>query len=156
MKRFDNINELQLEYVDEWITSISNPTGVQGDIGNEIKLKFNIRINRGIEKLANKARIKVHVLVTPEEEPEGETGVKGEFLLGFVFEVNSLSDYMSFEDGSWHIDPTLSGTLISTAYSTARGIVYSKCKGSPLGSVLMPIISVQDLMDLADSGQIYQ
>jgi len=156
MKRFENINDLQLEYIDEWITSVGNQSETQAHKGLEKKLKFNIRIIRGIMRTANKAHVKVHIHIIPEDHLAVESGLEGEFELGFMFGVKSLEEYMSFKDRTWQIDPTLSGTLLSTAYSTARGIVYSKCQGTSLGTVLLPIISVQDLMDLADSGQNYQ
>lgn len=150
MKKFENINDLQLTHVNVIQAAIENNTATGSEIETPIKFKFDIGLRSGLDILANKAIVKVFIMVDVLDRDSVSTNITAKFDIDFLFNVSSIKDYITIKDEGGQIDSSLSGILLSTAYSTARGIIYTRCLGTVLGNVLIPIIPVQELMQIAD------
>lgn len=152
MKKFENISDLQLTHIDVVQASIESSLEASPTSGKVIggKLSFAIGLNYGLDIESNKALVRIGIGFQGLEADFTPINARGKFEIDFIFNISNLNEYVQTTDDLREIDSSLSETLLSTAYSTARGIIYTRCQGTVLGNILIPIQSVQDLIVIAN------
>ena len=149
MKKFENINSLQL--IDMFVMQAAIESSMTSqEVGIPAQLHFNIGVRHGLNIEENKAIVKVAVGIEVLHSDSTPVNLTAKFEIDFLFNVLELDQYVKREEGKGIIDVSLLGSLLSTAYSTARGVIYTRCLGTVLGNVVIPIISVQQLIQLAE------
>lgn len=94
-------------------------------------------------------RIQLFILLKAQGENAANLGIQGEFGIEFNYKIDNLDTLCTkSEDGKLHYDASLGATLMSIAYSTARGIILQQTQGSiiSLSGVIMPVINPADLL----------
>lgn len=80
----------------------------------------------------------------PKETP---LGVEIEYGIEFHFYVENFKDFIrQSEEGVVQIDAALGATLLGMAYSTARGIVFERTRGTFFEGVILPVIDPFELL----------
>jgi hypothetical protein len=75
------------------------------------------------------------------------TGISGRFELDFIFAIGNLSELLVDADQSEpQLHPQLVLLLTSVAYSTARGILWTRLAGTPLEGITLPLINPAQLL----------
>lgn len=75
--------------------------------------------------------------INKKEEP---IGIQGNFGIEFHFRVDNLEAFLENKEGENKIQGLLGTTLISIAFSTARGIIFEKTLNTPLNGIILPVI----------------
>ena len=73
--------------------------------------------------------------------------VSGRFDIAYFFGVENLEKLVNDGEG-FLINPDLLSSLANIAYSTSRGIIYTRCQGTILKKVILPILSTQKLVEI--------
>lgn len=153
MKQFEVI-DLNLEEIKVENANIEN---VQDDFNEKTidskisKIKFGLGFSKGFNIEFQKVKIQVFIDILILDENEMELGVNGKFTISFLFHVENLKDYIeSQQNDRFIMDTNLNGSMLSTAYSTCRGIVYTRCLGTVLDDVVLPIKSLIDLLEISN------
>ena len=82
--------------------------------------------------------------------PPQPTGISGHFELDFIFAIRNLSELLVDTDQPEpHLHPQLVLLLTSVAYSTARGILWTRLAGTPLEGITLPLINPAQLLQPA-------
>jgi hypothetical protein len=150
MKKFTNIDSLELISMTVLDAAIENKADCGPDISYPMPLKVKIAFRKGFNVNEEKAIIKTYIRIDVLNESQSLSIIKANFTIDFLYEVKALSEYLSMEGEDGKVDASLLGTLLSTSYSTARGIVYTRCMGAIPGNIILPIISMQELIDISD------
>ena len=85
------------------------------------------------------------------ESSEKQTEASGSFQFAFIFGVENLKELVvpeSVESTNLTVDGKLSMALASVTYSTARGILLTRFKGTVLEEFILPIIQPAKLLEL--------
>lgn len=153
MKQFEVI-DLKLEEIKVENASIEN---TQDNFNKKIgeskisKIKFGLGFSKGFNIDFQKVKIQVFIDILILDEDEMELGVNGKFTISFLFHVENLKDYIeTHENDRFIMETNLNGSMLSTAYSTCRGIVYTRCLGTVLDDVVLPIKSLTDLLEISN------
>ena len=82
--------------------------------------------------------------------------ISGRFVLDFVFTVENLPELLIEDKGqpASAIHPQLVLLLTSVAYSTARGILWTRLAGTVLEGVTLPLINPRELFGPIDSSEV--
>ena len=84
--------------------------------------------------------------------PPQPTGISGYFELNFIFAIGNLNELLVGADQSEpQLHPQLVLLLTSVAYSTARGILWTRLAGTPLEGITLPLINPTQLLQPAPS-----
>lgn len=77
--------------------------------------------------------------------------ISGRFVLDFIFAVDNLPDFLTKSEGKTvpTVHPQLVLLLSSVAYSTARGILWTRLAGTVLEGVSLPLIDPRELFQPA-------
>jgi hypothetical protein len=80
--------------------------------------------------------------------PPKPTGISGNFELLFTFSIGNLDELLAQDESAQEIrlHPQLALMLTSVAYSTARGILYTRLAGTPLDGITLPLIDPRQLL----------
>lgn len=78
------------------------------------------------------------------------SGIAGHFELNFTFTVDNLPELLVAPDQPDSLlHPQLVLMLLSVAYSTARGILWTRLAGTPLEGITLPLINPAQLLQAA-------
>jgi hypothetical protein len=151
MKQF-NISDLSIETITLTDASIENPDSIQEKENTATVLRFGV----GFEKFFNIKQelilVNFHVDISCLDDSEKELNLKGKFTTRFIFQINGLSDYIEKNNESKinSVDQQLEISFLNLVYSTSRGIIYTRCLGTVLGPVILPVLSSQELLKISE------
>jgi len=94
-----------------------------------------------------RSRIRLSIIMTGLKEEELPLGLELKYELEFHFKVDNFNDFVhSTKDESVQLDTVYGTTLLGIAFSTARGIIYERTRGTFMDGVLMPVIDPTKLL----------
>jgi hypothetical protein len=132
-------NELDIEYLDVQIlkAEINNHAKKPINKGDIFDLKHTVTVNHlyNLDKQLIRVIIDVAILVFIDQK-EIKAGAK--FEIDNYFHYKDLKDYAHQENGRVLIEAIFADTVKGLAYSTARGIIYSKLSGTFLEGTILP------------------
>jgi hypothetical protein len=115
------------------------------DIDSIIKHNFNVNYNVGFnveERLA-----KVDFIVEIETESgTNQQEASGLFHFAFVYQVENMDELVE-EEEEVVVHPYLHNALASITYSTSRGILMTRFKGTALENFILPVVDPNTLLE---------
>jgi hypothetical protein len=79
----------------------------------------------------NMARYRLYFTLEAQDQEGEPLGVKVEYGIEFHFEVENLNDFAKEQqDGTFQLDAAMGATLLGIAFSTARGIIFERTRGT--------------------------
>lgn len=150
MNNLFDIEKVSLDEVIITNASIENKT----DITSLDKKQFLRRFSYGFEAAADIEKNKLKVLFTcemkTERKADGEPiDISGTFEISYTFTVKNLGELASIDDKQIKIDNKLLISLFNLAYSTSRGVIYTRCQGTIVNDFILPILPTSKLNELA-------
>jgi hypothetical protein len=106
----------------------------------------------GFDVAANTVGVQIRIGYTVAAgESSPPTDISGRFVLDFIFTVDNLLELLIEEKGqpASAVHPQLVLLLTSVAYSTARGILWTRLAGTALEGVTLPLIDPRELFQPA-------
>jgi len=113
--------------------------------GYESKMDFDLGFN--LEDKLIKADFKLNVVSKSDAASFEEAA--GEFMFAFIFNVENLNE-LALVNKKKHItlDGKLGNAIASITYSTTRGILFTRLKGTSLEGFILPVIDPDELLHL--------
>ena len=83
--------------------------------------------------------------------PPQPSGISGRFEMDFIFTIGNLPELlvMATDQPEPRLHPQLLLMLTSVAYSTARGILWTRLAGTPLEGITLPLVNPAQLLQPA-------
>lgn len=154
MKQFSKVEDLILENIIVQNAAIENQQGENIEPGKISIFAFNIGLTKGLNLEQERILIKILVEIGALDDNRQPLAITGQFTIDFIYRVTTLAEFINKEEDKLIIEKTLGGMLLSTAYSTARGIIYTRCQGTLLGNIILPILSLQRLLETSNTENI--
>lgn len=110
----------------------------------DLDMNYDTGFNLGEDMVKSEFTISVKT-----ESKNDQEEATGSFKFAFVFNVENLSDLAVHEGDkkkALKVDSNLSTALASLTYSTARGILLTRFKGTVLNDFILPIIQPTNLL----------
>lgn len=119
----------------------------------------NVQIGHspGVDLPNNVYVLKLEFILTGLNDTEEEIGLTASYSIHFAFKVENLNELVTQKDQEANIHKGLATTIISIAFSTARGIILERTQGTFFNGSILPIIRPTELIDhpdISDTGQI--
>jgi len=70
----------------------------------------------------------------------------GTFEIGYYFKLDNFKDVFDIEPD--FIQDNITIPLINVSYSTSRGIIFTRCLGTVMENLIMPILNPSDVMQM--------
>lgn len=152
MKQF-NIEDLSIESITLTDASIENPDSISAKENDAYAIKYGIAFEKFLNIKDGLILINLNISLICLDKEERELNIKGNFTTRFVFKVKGLSEYVEKDQKSKivNLEQQLSISALNMVYSTSRGIIYTRCLGTVLGTIILPIISSQQLLTISDA-----
>jgi hypothetical protein len=153
MKQFEVIDLIleEIKVENASIESIQSDFNANESDSKISKVRFGLGFSKAFNIELQKVKIQVFLDIVILDENGLELGVNGKFAISFLFHVENLKDYIeSHKDGRFIMETNLNGSMLSTAYSTSRGIIYTRCLGTTLKDIVLPIKSLVDLKEISN------
>lgn len=110
----------------------------------DIKFQFTFGVNISLKRIRTNINIDIETLT-----PEGEAiEVSGTFNIAYIFKVDNLPMLVQAQDDDIIVSPQLLVPLANIAYSTSRGVVYTRCQGTVLKNVILPILPNSNIEEI--------
>ncbi len=116
---------------------------IQNIEGHNYNLDFELAFN--LDDSLVKADLIINVSTISKAEVENESA--GEFHIVYVFQVDNLNELVITDDNNEiSLNGGLGNALASITYSTSRGILLARLKGTGLGNFVLPVIDPNSLL----------
>ena len=126
-----NIFKANLETTDEYLESPQKSSSFEFNIGHNIAHNYN----------EDRSRYRLFFLLNALDTGGDALGVQVEYGIEFHFIVDNLKELTKkIKDGQLQVQFDLAATLFGMAYSTARGIVFERTRGTFFDGVILPVI----------------
>lgn len=104
----------------------------------------------------NQCHFRLQILLSGHNTEGIPIGFNADFLFDFHFIVENMADFAVLQKGETKIRPILGATLMGICFSTARGMVIERTKGTPFAGFILPVINpskvlFESLRDAQDS-----
>lgn len=121
------------------IPEVFNPQKVKDYlIDNSLELSVNTDFNL--------LRADLFVEVKTDSKGQNSSEASGSFHLAFLYYIEKLKELVNFSsDHTTEINPWLAQTISSITYSTARGILMARLRGTALQWFILPVIDPNKL-----------
>jgi hypothetical protein len=110
--------------------------------------KHNYEVTAGLNIEEKIVGYLLGVQISAVDKEDIPLNIEGSYTHEIIFRVGNLDELVDITEGDHIIDAGLGSTLISIAYSTIRGIIFSRTQGTSLGLVILPVIDPKILMTI--------
>lgn len=113
--------------------------------------EFSFELGTGLNVEDNVIGMNLVVNIQAKDSADKLLPINGSYTHEIVFIVDNLKDFLEPDESGnnkYKIDGGLGSTIVSIAYSTIRGIIFTRTQGTSLGSVILPVINPKKLMGL--------
>ena len=149
MSNIDDFN-IDLIKVDEIVittAAIDNNAGLSALEKDNYYFDLTYGFSPGINISKKKIKILFSCDIKTFTNLDEKMEVSGRFDIAYFFGVENLEKLVNDGEG-FLINPDLLSSLANIAYFTSRGIVYTRCQGTILKKVILPILSTQKLVEI--------
>ena len=102
---------------------------------------FGMAHDLGYNAREQLSRCRLFINLEALDAKDNPLGPTLEYGLEFVFQLGNLQDFIAEEtDTGPKMAASIGATLLGMAYSTARGIIYERTRGTYFDGVLLPVI----------------
>ena len=114
----------------------------------DFDLDFNLAFN--LDDLLVKADFELNILTISEDSIQKEA--KGRFHFIYIYKVENLQE-LAIPDKNQEIElnGNLGNALASITYSTSRGILFARLRGTGLENFILPVIDPNSLLKTKDN-----
>lgn len=112
--------------------------------------RFNHLLGTGINEEDKLVGLELKVDITALNSSDEPIGINASYTHSFTFYVENLEDFLepNEEQGKTsNIDALMVAVLVGIAYSTVRGIVFTRTQGTSLNSVILPVIDPKKMLE---------
>lgn len=151
-KNFD-INLIKIDNIVIINATIDNSTGITSLDNSKYIYDLTHSFELAMSSEQKKMRLIFNCKIkTIEKITEKEIPVNANFDIAFIFYVENLHDLTGA--GSQHDnDSDLIVTISNIAYSTSRGIIFTRCQGTILKNVILPIMATNRIIKMLQSNE---
>lgn len=113
--------------------------------------EFSFELGTGVNIADNVIGINLLVNIEAKDIADKILAISGSYTHEIIFVVDNLKDFLVPDENNtpgYILDGALGSTIVSIAYSTIRGIIFTRTQGTSLGSVILPVINPKKLMGL--------
>lgn len=109
-------------------------------------VRVSISQNSAFNFELKNVRIRLEIRLDGVDNQDKLIGIQGDFGLEYHFHVDNLEAFTEEVEGIKKVSSSLGTTLISIAYSTARGIVIERTQGTFLNGIILPVIDPKEVL----------
>lgn len=105
------------------------------------RFNFGIAKEMAFDLERTMARFRLYFTLEAQDDNDEPLGVKVEYGIEFHFKVENLSDFTREDgEGALQLDAAMGATLLGIAFSTARGIIFERTRGTFFDGVILPVV----------------
>ncbi|MFT3946154.1 MAG: hypothetical protein QM763_04190 [Agriterribacter sp.] len=142
-----DIELINLEDINISAASIENKTEFTAldstSYSHDVDYRFKFGVNKSQKKIRAIFECKIFTFNNLREKIE----VEGNFDIAYVFLIKNFDDLINVSE-HLELEDNLVLSIANIIYSTSRGIIYTRCQGTILNNVILPILSTKKLKEL--------
>lgn len=136
----DKIDILSVRVIKASIDSMESESFNFNDISG---FKYSWNVSNSLDMVDKLVRIVFSVTIFANDHEDRMLQTSGQFSIEYVYKVDNLYDFLlpDSTDEVPLVHGVLSSNLFAIAYSTSRGIILTRCNGTILQGVMLPVVS---------------
>jgi hypothetical protein len=116
---------------DAFLENPEKPDSIEMELLSDSKFDF----------VHNECRFRLHITLDGKNTDGNSSGLGAEFMVDYIYVVENLPDFVLDQTGENQVDALLGATLLGISFSTARGIIMERTKGTLFAGFILPIIN---------------
>jgi len=110
------------------------------------KIEMGLRTESKFDFTDLKCRFRLHIMLDGQDANGVSLGLGAEFMLDYIYIIENLPDFIIHHDGDNQVEAILGATLLGISFSTTRGIVMERTKGTPFAGFILPVINPMQML----------
>lgn len=128
--------------------NIENATELVRFADDEYRFDITFQFHPGVNLDLKKVRMIFTCDIKTHKSDRTTVPINGHFDIAFIFTVENLSELVLVLPDDIEIDDGLMASIGNVVYSTSRGIIYSRCLGTILKKVILPVLSTEKILKI--------
>ncbi|SDC42427.1 hypothetical protein [Niabella drilacis] len=139
-----NIELLSVEDIRIQNASINSPQ--HSTAPGDSEFDINISLKPGIN-IDQKKMLLVFVCEALSKSRDAQSSMEAscKFEIAYIFHVKNLKDLITEQEDHVQVDDELATSVVNIAYSTSRGIIFTRCQGTVFNRLILPVTSTKEL-----------
>lgn len=135
----ENLHLIQINWINQ--NTVISPKKFKNNPNYDFQVSYNMMHN------LDKEIVKIGLFIDMSGEVEGKTiNQGGNYEIDFLFKIDDMQSHYQIIDNKAIFDGVFVGTLLGVSYSTVRGMLFNSWKDTVLEKVILPIISIPELL----------
>lgn len=135
----ENLHLIQINWINQ--NTVISPKKFKNNPNYDFQVSYNMMHN------LDKEIVKIGLFIDMSGEVEGKTiNQGGDYEIDFLFKIDDMQSHYQIIDNKAIFDGVFVGTLLGVSYSTVRGMLFNSWKDTVLEKVILPIISIPELL----------
>lgn len=139
------VNLLHIENVLIKSAAIENPDNVLA-FDNGTSFEINISLSPGVNLEQKKLMLVFNCQVTAETSGV-KTNASCKFEIAYFFQVDNFDELIQVQE-QINVNDDLASSMANIAYSTSRGVIFTRCQGTIFNKLIIPVVSNDELLTL--------
>ncbi len=94
----------------------------------------------------NAVRVRIDISLISVDENDEPIGLNAEYTIEFIFIVENFDEFVIDMEDHKEVEGILGNTIMSIAYSTARGMVLERTQGTYFNGIILPVIDPKSII----------
>lgn len=142
-----NIDLVSLDSINVINATLENHTGVTALDHSGLEISFRYQLIPAISIKSRKVQVQAEYEISAARSNDAPLDLMSKYSIVFLFSIQNLPALAAVKDNELtSVDEVMLSSLLNIAYSTSRGILYTRFLGTVLEGVIMPVISTADLL----------
>jgi len=143
-----NIDLISLESINVTNATLENHGGLTTKDHSAYELSFQYQLIPSISIRSKKVQVLTEYEIRATKSDTASPDISSRYSIVFLFGIKNLPNLAVVKDNELiSIDEEMLSSLMNIAYSTSRGILYTRYLGTVLDGVILPVISSAELLE---------
>lgn len=139
-------NKIHLEEITVFKTNIDASDGFLENDEEYEDFELTLEYQFGYNLEDEKTRVRLFITLDGTFSDNTDVWLKTEYGIEFHFYTENLNDYAKSKGENLNVNEDFAAVLLGMAYSTARGIVLERTRGTIFGAAILPVVNPYEVL----------
>jgi hypothetical protein len=143
-----NIELISLDSINILNATLQNDAGLTTMEYLGYDINFQYQLVPSVSITSKRIRVVADYEIRASKKGSDVVDIKSQYKIAFIYSVERIAEFAFPDDDELvTVDDEMLSSVLNITYSTSRGILYTRCLGTVMDGLILPIIPTADLLN---------